>query len=139
MKAILVPVGQEPREVEVGDYRDIQRYVGGCFDVCGWIFDDAPAVYVNDCGKIGGAVPNRAVYARAEDEGKTTWDGGTVRQGDCLDIVFGDFVCLGYDAETGESRDVTPEEAARVRAAFGGARSIGSGVAEALRIKLGIA
>lgn len=135
MKAVLVPVGEEPRIVEVGGYEDIQRYVGGCFDAAGWIFDDAPAVYVNDMGKLGGFLPNRAVYARPEDEGKETCDGRTVRKGQCLDIIFGDFLCVGFDPETGEDRDVTDEEVARVQDAFSGPGSIDSGVMEVMAIR----
>lgn len=139
MKAILVPAGNDPRIVEVDGYKDIQRYVGGNIDAAGWIFDDSPAVYVNDEGKLGGLQPNRAVYARPEDEGKMTWDGGTVRKGQCLDIIFGDFICIGFDPETGEDRDVSDEEIARVRDAFAGPASIHSGLVEAMRIKLGAA
>lgn len=135
MKAILVPVGNDPRIVEVEGYKDIQRYVGGNIDAAGWIFDNSPAVYVNDEGKLGRFQPNRAVYARPEDEGKMTWDGGTVRKGQCLDIISGDFICIGFDPETGEDRDVSEEEIARVRDAFAGPGSIDSGVMEVMAIR----
>lgn len=46
---------------------------------------------------------------------------------------------LGFDPETGEDRDVSDEEIARVRDAFAGPASIHSGLVEAMRIKLGAA
>lgn len=39
-------------------------------------------------------------------------------------------VCVGFDPETGEDRDITPEECQRVMERFGNAESIASGPIE---------
>ena len=57
-----------------------------------------------------------------------------VREGELYSIVFGDMVCVGFDPETGEDRDITDEEAARVAERFGGSESIQSGAVEFLRM-----
>jgi len=59
-----------------------------------------------------------------------------VREGDLYAIVFGDMVFTGFDPETGESRDISPEECERVRERFGGAGSIDSGASELLSLAL---
>lgn len=75
---------------------------------------------------------NRAVYAdkAMEDAGfLSQLDFATpVREGDLYAIVFGDMVFCGFDPETGESRDISPEECERVRERFGGAESVDSRV-----------
>lgn len=57
MKALLIPVGEEPREVEVEGLADLQELVGGTIDAVGWVFDDSPTLYVNDEGKVNGMSP----------------------------------------------------------------------------------
>ena len=136
MKAILVPVDGLPRPIEVEGLKGLQEAVGGYVEPCSWIFGDCPAVYVNEEGKFNGSEPNRAIYATAADEGFVKWDGSIVHEGDVLDIIYGDFVCIGFDPETGEDRDVTDEEAERVRERFGTLRSLDSGWMEALSIQL---
>ena len=136
MKAMLVPVGGFPREIEVNGLHDLQRAVNGCIEPCSWVFGDAPAVYVNEEGKFDGSEPNRAVYAAAADEGCVRWDGTTVHEGDLLEVIYGDFVCIGFDSETGEDRSISEEEIARVRERFGTLRSVDSGWIEALSIQL---
>jgi len=137
MKAVLVPVGKMPEVVELddGNLRSMQDAVGGRIELCSWVFGDEPAVYVNEEGKFA-CEPNRAVYATEADAGRVRWDGTVVEEGDLLDILFGDFVCVGYDPETGEDRDVTEDEVSRVMARFGTRWSVESGWAEALRIKV---
>ena len=137
-KAMLVPTGDMPRIVEVENYRDIQRYDGGNIEPCSWVFDDAPSVYVNEEGKFT-CRPNRAIYATDKDAGKVTWDGKKIKEGDLLDILFGDFVCVGFDEETGEDRDISEEEIQLVIERFGSYESIDSGVIETLKIQLGAA
>ncbi|ACV23033.1 Domain of uncharacterised function (DUF3846) [Slackia heliotrinireducens] len=137
-KAVLVPVGDMPRIVEVETYKDIQRYVGGNIEPCSWVFDDAPSVYVNEEGKFT-CRPNRAIYATDKDAGKVTWDGKKIKEGDLLDILFGDFVCIGFDPETGEDRDISDDEIQLVIERFGSYESIDSGVIETLKIQLGAA
>ena len=137
MKAILVPVGAMPRAIEVDGLKDLQAAVGGCIEPCGFVFGDEPTVYVNEEGKFS-CQPNRAVYATEADEGAVKWDGSTVRRGELLDVLFGDFVCVGFDPATGEDRDITEAEAKRVMERFGTARSIDSGLIEVMRIQLGM-
>lgn len=136
MKAIVIPVGAMPRIVEIGGLEDMQKAVGGCIEPCSWVFNDQPAVYVNEEGKFT-CPPNRAVYATEADEGCVKWDGTKVKRGDLLEILFGDILCVGFDPKTGCDRDVTDEEIKRVNERFGTARSIDSGLTEALRILLG--
>ena len=137
MKAILVPVGAMPRTVEIdGSLKSMQEAVGGNIELCSWVFNDQPTVYVNEEGKFT-CEPNRAVYATEADEGCVKWDGTKVKRGDLLEILFGDILCVGFDPETGEDRDVTDEEIRRVNERFGTVRSIDSGLIEVLRIQLG--
>ena len=107
MKAIVIPVGAMPRTIEIdGTLKSMQKAVGGNIELCSWVFNDQPTVYVNEEGKFA-CEPNRAVYATEADEGCVKWDGSKVREGDLLEILFGDVLCVGYDPETGEDRDVT--------------------------------
>ena len=57
-----------------------------------------------------------------------------VAEGELYSIVFGDMVCVGFDPETGEDRDITDEEAQRVMERFGSVESIESGADEHLRL-----
>lgn len=51
-----------------------------------------------------------------------------MREGEVTDIAFGDMLCVGFDAETGESRDIAPEERRpRVMERFGSTASVASG------------
>ena len=135
MKAMLVPVGGFPREIEVEGLKDLQKVVGGCIEPCSWVFGDAPAVYCNEEGKFT-CEPNRAVYATKAEEGRVKRNGTTIREGDLLEVLYGDFVCIGFDGETGEDRDISDGEIERVRERFGTLRSIESGWMEAVLIKL---
>ena len=135
MKAIIIPVGAMPRIIEVDGLKDMQRAVGGNIELCSWVFNDQPTVYVNEEGKFT-CEPNRAVYATEAEEGCVKWDGTKIKRGDLLEILFGDILCVGFDPETGEDRDVTDEEWERVRERFGTLRSIDSGWMEALTIRL---
>lgn len=135
MKALLIPVGEEPREVEINGLADLQALVGGHIDAAGWVFNDAPTLYVNDEGKVNGMLPNRAVYITAEDAGCQKWDGGTWAEGEVLDILYGPIVAVGLDPRTGEDRDILPEEADRVRERFSGSvEAVNSGAIEYLNI-----
>lgn len=123
VEAMIVPVGRMPRKVRLradgeGSFlRAMQECVGGLIEPFPALFDDEPAVYVNEEGKLPwtGCMPNRAVY----DDG-----------GDLAEIVFGDMLCVGLDPETGGVRNITAEERAKVRARFGTRRSIGSAAME---------
>lgn len=133
MRAILVPVGEMPRIVEINGLKSMQKAVGGLIEPCSWVFNDHPSVYVNEEGKST-CEPNRAVYARPQDEGKYTWHGKLIEKNTLLDIIFGDFLCVGFDEETGEDRDITDDEIDIVMRRFGTERSIMSGPFEALKI-----
>lgn len=135
MKALLIPVGEEPREVEVEGLADLQELVGGTIDAVGWVFDDSPTLYVNDEGKVNGMLPNRAVYVTEKEDGCQKWDGGTWAEGEVIDILFGPIVAIGFDPRTGEDRDITPEDAGRVRERFSGSvEADNSGAIEYLKI-----
>ena len=133
MKAMLVPTGAMPKMVEIDGLKDLQRLVGGHIEACGWIFNDEPTVYVNDNGKLE-LCPNRAVYATAEDEGKVLWSGETVHEGDLLDVMYGDFVCIGFDWGEGEDKDIADAEIEKVMKRFGTEQSIASGWLEVMRV-----
>lgn len=135
MKALLIPVGEEPREVEVEGLADLQELVGGTIDAVGWVFDDSPTLYVNDEGKVNGMLPNRAVYVTEKEDGCQKWDGGTWAEGEVIDILFGPIVAIGFDPRTGEDRGITPEDAGRVRERFSGSvEADNSGAIEYLKI-----
>lgn len=148
LEATIVPVGGEPypktlEADENGSFlRALQECVGGNIEPMGYLFDDAPTVYCNEEGKLAGSGcrPNRAIYAT-----KAMANAGyaspndpsrAVKPNELFDIVFGDMVCVGFDAETGEDRDIMAEERGRVTDRFGSRESIESGELEALRIRL---
>lgn len=148
LDVMVVPTGREPElrtlepDGEGSFLKALQGCVGGLIEPMGWLFDDEPAGYCNEEGLLGATFldANRAVYATKamEDAGfLSQLDGQSpVREGDLYTIVFGDMVFCGLDPETGESRDITPEECERVRERFDGAESIESGAAELLSLAL---
>lgn len=145
---MVVPVGREPEPKTLESDEDgsflkaLQGCVSGLIEPLPWLFDDAPAGYCNEEGMLGATLldANRAIYAdkAMEDAGILgQLDFATpVREGDLFTIVFGDMVFCGFDPETEESRDITPEECERVRERFGGAESIASGANELLSLAL---
>lgn len=146
LEVMVVPVGGEPyRKTLEADsdgsfLRGLQACVGGMIEPAGYIFGDAPAVYVNEEGLFGASLDtaNRAVYATREmaDAGYLSqMDYSHVaEEGELYSIVFGNMVCVGFDPETGEDRDITDAECARVTDRFGGSTSIQSGALEYLRM-----
>lgn len=148
LDVMVVPVEREPESKtlesdENGSFlKALQGYAGGPIEPLPWLFDDAPAGYCNEEGALDATFldANRAVYATKamEDAGfLSQLDFATpVREGDLFTIVFGDMVFCGFDPETGESRDISPEECERVRERFGGAESIDSGANELLSLAL---
>ena len=148
LDVMVVPTGREPElrtlepDEEGSFLKAFQSCVGGLIEPMGWLFDDEPAGYCNEEGLLGATFldANRAVYATKamEDAGfLSQLDGQSpVREGDLFTIVFGDMVFCGLEPETGESRDITPEECERVRERFGGIESIESGAAELLSLVL---
>lgn len=138
LEAMIVPVGGKPypktlEEDQNGSFlRALQECVGGHIEPMGYLFDDAPAVYCNEEGKLAGSGcrPNRAVYA-TEEMAQTSYanpgdPSRAVKPDELFGIVFGDMVCVGFDPETGEDRDITPEECQRVMERFGSVESIAS-------------
>lgn len=139
MKALLIPVGEAPKVVEVDGLEDLQKFVGGYIESAGWIMDDDPAIYVNEEGKFNGCMPNRAVYAPKEWEGRTLYDGTFCREGQVLDIIYGDFVAIGFDPGTGSDKDITDEQIERVMARFSGSPEADlSGGSEFIRLQHGM-
>lgn len=146
LEAMIVPVNDLPRDTtlhadENGSFlAAMQGCVGGFIEPMGFVFGDAPTVYCNEEGKLDPASnpPNRAIYATREmtDAGYASPadPSQAVQEGEVVDIAFGDLLCVGFDAETGESRDIAPEERTRVMERFGSAASIASGLFEATRI-----
>lgn len=146
LEAMIVPVDGLPYDVtleadERGSFLPaMQGCVGGPIEPMGFVFDDAPTVYCNEEGKLDPAAnpPNRAIYATREmaeaGYASPSDHDRPVQEGEVIDIAFGDLLCVGFDAETGESRDIAPEERARVMRRFGSAASVASGLFEAMRI-----
>lgn len=142
LEAMVVPVGGQPyRKTLEADARGsflhaLQTCVGGPIEPAGYIFENAPAVYVNEEGLLGASLEtaNRAVYATremAEAGFLSQIDfSHAVEEGELYSIVFGDMVCVGFDPETGEDRDITDAEAERVMERFGSDESIASGGCE---------
>lgn len=134
IRCVVVPVGADPYVAEIDPddtLADLQGLVGGLIESCLHVFGDAPSVFVNEEGKVAGLRPNRAVYATKEHVVAGFRSPGDpsrpIAEGELLDVVYGDFVCVGFDGQTGATVSITDEEAARVIDAFGGWRSQVSG------------
>lgn len=111
MRALLIPAGGLPEEVEVSDENeldDLQRYVGG------WIeyvpTDQDVTLYCNEEGKILNLPPNPLA---------TELFGSLLMPGDYL---AGDVILLGLLDEDGASTSIDPEwiKTVRVHMAVGG-------------------
>ena len=125
LRGYLVPPEGEMRDVVFEDHKDIQRIIGcRCFTSMPSLFDDEPACYVNDEGKLDMSAPNRAIY----DDGS------------CVDITFGNMFFCGVDMATGEARSITDEEVRKVRRRFGGGKEgPGSGLKMLKRVRFELA
>ena len=60
-----------------------------------------------------------------------------VKQGELYSILFGDLVAVGFDMDTGDNRDLTPDEIDRVTAYFTDVSKPGSGLREGIAIQNG--
>lgn len=139
LEIMVIPTGGLPyRKTLEADARGsflhgLQACVGGPIEPAGYIFGDTPAVYVNEEGLLTASLDtaNRAIYATremAEMGYLSQMDySHAVEEGELYSIVFGDMVCVGFDPETGEDRDITDAEAERVMERFGSDESIMSG------------
>ena len=129
LEAMVVPTGGMPYRKTLEADEDgsflaaLQDCVGGRIEAMGYVFGDAPAVYCNEEGLLpgSGCAPNRAIYA----------DAAMAEAGELYHIAFGDLVCVGFDPETGEDRDIAEAERRRVMERFGSLESIASGPIEA--------
>ena len=136
IRALVVPPAAESYVTWLGAgqggsvYEDLSDLVDGCIESMSYLFGDEPAVYVNDEGLLRPDLePNRAIYATAKmaREGYASrFDHGTVREGEFFDFIKGNMVCVGFDPRTGESRDISDDEIARVRSVLDTPRSIAS-------------
>ena len=148
LEVMVVPVGGRPyrKAIEAdcdGSFlHGLQACVGGLIEPASYIFEDAPAVYVNEEVLLGASLDtaNRAIYTTkrmAEMGYLSQMDySHVVEEGELYSIVFGDMVCVGFDPETGEDRDITDAEAERVMERFGSDESVMSGGLELIRTML---
>ena len=148
LDVMIVPVGGLPYRRTLEADRDgsflhgLQTCVGGPIEPADYIFEDAPAVYVNEEGLLGASLEtaNRAIYATkqmAELGYLSQMDySHAVEEGELYSIVFGEMVCVGFDPGTGEDRDINDAEAERVVERFGSDESVMSGGLELIRTML---
>lgn len=145
MKAMLIPVYGEPYEIDLvpeangSTLHALQQAVGGNIEPFTPLFEDSPTLWVNEEG-VWSCPPNRAVYATREMEQAgylSQVQFGAVKENDLYAILYGDIVALGFDPDTGESRDISPEEISRVTDYFSDISPSGSGFIECMAIQSG--
>lgn len=146
MKAMLIPVYGEPLEIELVEDANgstlhaMQQAVGGNIEPFTPLFEDSPTLYVNDEG-LSTCQPNRAIYATREmaQAGYLSQIDffSHVEEGELYTILYGNIVAVGFDPETGDSCDITPEEMARVTDYFTEVSPAGTGIGEVMAIKAG--
>ena len=146
--AVIEP-GRDPylKEVEPEDLEGressylgaFQREVGGNVEAYGVLWDDEPLLYVNEEFLFNGSKPNRAIYAndRMGKEGYLSQMDykSVVKAGDLYGVIFGTFIAVSYDVNTGKVRDMPIEEWLKVCETFAGVRSILSGMLEVMRLR----
>ena len=95
VRALLVPVHQEPREIMLENhFREMQRLVGGCIEY--FQMDSNTNAILNEEGKINGMEGNRLVGN---------------------EIICGDFLVVGDDG-MGESASLTDEQVSKYTEIF---------------------
>lgn len=146
LEVMIVPTGGMPYRKTLEADEDgyflaaLQECVGGRIEPMGYVFDDEPCAYCDEEGLLpgSGCVPNRAIYADSAmvEAGYASQEDPSraVREGELFHIAFGDLVCVGFNAETGEDRDISDAECARVMERFGTFESIVSGPLEACAV-----
>lgn len=148
-KAIIIPVGEEARFVEIdGSLESKQKAVGGHIEPFDVVFGSDPCdmveggelfTYVNDEG-LYSCMPNRAVYAngRMAEVGYLSQVDyrSVVKEGDLYTILSGDILVVREEFDedgNGAILDCTEEDIAEVRKAYGPPFT---GWVEAMRIKM---
>lgn len=136
----LKEVEPEDREGHEASYLSaFQREVGGNVEAYGVLWDDEPLIYVNEEFLFNGSKPNRAIYANdhMEKEGYLSQMDykSVVKAGDLYGVIFGTFIAVSYDPETGKPRDISIEEWLEVCATFSGIRSVLSGALEVTKLQ----
>lgn len=141
IRAVLVSVNTECREIELpvdengscgAAIRELvgERVTNVAQELPDKDLADAVSVYVNADGKA--ACPaNRAIWATQEmaDEGyKSPLTGQTVEAGYPADVLYGDFVIVGYDPYEGTECSLSDSECEEVKAMFSGKSGPYSGV-----------
>jgi uncharacterized protein DUF3846 len=107
MRAVLIPVEGEPREVEQNGLEDLQKLVGGWIEVLPFPGREDLTVYVNEEGKFG-CDPNRTA---------TRLLGSVLFRGDW---IAGPCVICGFDPDRGRNLAAPAEvlEIARLEGAL---------------------
>lgn len=141
IRAVLVPVNAECREVELPVDENgscgaaLKRIVGErAVNVSQELPDkslgDAVCVYVNAEGRVAWPA-NRAIWATqemADEDLQSPFTGQTVVAGDPADVLYGDFVVVGYDPYEGTECSLSDKEAQDVVDLFSGRGGPYSGV-----------
>lgn len=98
LRVVYVESGRkaEIREID-GSLEGLQKAVGGFIEAI-YPYDEPVALVCNEEGKLGGYIPNRALY-----------DG----DGDVYDIVFGNFFICGAPPTSDEFESLTDEQCAK--------------------------
>ena len=146
VRALVIPVGGEPYTVllqkdDEGSCLDsLQDIVGGCIDIFGAPVVEGVDLYMNDEG-IYCCMPNRAIFTTPEMERDgylSQFSTSEVsREDELYAVLFGNIVCVGYDEETGECRNLTEDEECRAWSYFTEVSRPMSGIAAVQAIKDG--
>lgn len=129
----------EPEGHEASYLSAFQSEVGGNIEAFNGLWDDEPLLYVNEESLFNGSQLNRAIYANdhMEREGYLSQMDYTspVKAGDLYGVIFGTFIAVSYDVNTGKPRDISIEEWLEVCATFAGIRSVLSGALEVMKLQ----
>ena len=136
----------EGEEVERGGEREVsylkafQDEVGGLIEYFCPLWEDNPALIVNEEFLANGSAPNRAIYANQHLHDAGYLDQMTYTHvpevGELYGLILGTFIAVSHD-EDGNARDMPADEWERVQEAFAGEESINSCLLEILKIQAG--
>ena len=138
MRAAIIPVGEEPRIIQIENtLEELQKAVGGYIEPFDVLFEGKPCLYVNEEGLFT-CKPNRAVYATKamQKAGYLSQIHGRkiVEEGELYTVLYGNILAVSYDTtEEGEwiERDITDEEFGRLKDTF---KDCESGMQEVLKL-----